>query len=152
MLGDGVARAAEPHQDGQQGGAQLLGDETVEQEDPDARSIPKKMRTEEPEAAPAEAAAAAASTRGPLRREAMKSRIIVQKTDGSEKYSLVLSATEVGAKINRVVAARDRAIMDEGWECFGASTPEDTRRVLLLNQRACLVKAGDRHKYLVLDF
>ena len=114
-------------------------------------SIPKKMRTEEPEAAPAEAAAAAASTRGPLRREAMKSRIIVQKTNGSEKYSLVLSAAEVAAKINCVIAARERAIIDEGRECFGAS-PEDARRVLLLNHRACFVTAGDNLTYLVFDF
>eukprot|EP00974_Lingulodinium_polyedra_P101441 9827652-Lingulodinium_polyedra.AAC.1 len=88
------------------------------------------MRSAEAEAGPAEAAAAtaAASTRGPERRQAMKSRIIVQKQDTFEKYSLVRSATETVAEIDRVLEARNRAIADEAWEHFGASTPEDARR------------------------
>ena len=40
----------------------------------------------------------------------MKSRIIVHKEDGSEKYSLVRAATETVAEIDRVIAARDRAM------------------------------------------
>jgi hypothetical protein len=124
----------------------------------------KKRKTEEPEAASAEAAAAAASTRGapaatastrgaPSRRQALKSRIIVHKKDGSEKYSLVRAATEMVAEIDRVIAARDRAIMDEARELFGASTPEDARRVLVTHRRACLAQGGqDRHCYLVLNF
>ena len=124
----------------------------------------KKRKTEEPEAASAEAAAAAASTRGapaatastrgaPSRRQAMKSRIIVHKKDGSEKYSLVRSATETVAEIDRVIAARNRAIMDEARELFGASTPEAARSFLVIRGRACLAQGGqDRHWYLVLDF
>ena len=124
----------------------------------------KKRKTEEPEAASAEAAAAAASTRGapaatastpgaPSRRQAMKSRIIVHKKDGSEKYSLVRSATETVAEINGVIAARNRAIMDEARELYGAETPPDARSSLVLHGRACLAQGGqDHHWYLVLDF
>ena len=123
------------------------------------------MRTEEPEAAPAQAAAAAASTRGPLRRQVMKPRNIVHKKNGSEMYSLVRSATETAAEIDRVIAARDRAIMDEAREIFGASmpedlpenarpkTPEDARRIIIMHRRACMTQGWqDRRYYLVFDF
>ena len=128
-------------------------DAKEESEEGEDGQTPKKQRTEEPEAAPAEAAAAAASTRGPSRRQTMKSRIIVHKKDGSEKYSLVRAATEMVAEIDRVIAARNRAIMDEARELFGASTPEDARRVLVTHRRACLAQGGqDRHCDLVLNF
>ena len=74
----------------------------------------------------------------------MKSRIIVHKKDGSEKYSLVRAATDTVAEIDRALAARDRAIMDEAWEKFGASTPEDARRELVTHRRACLARWGAR--------
>ena len=112
----------------------------------------KKTRTNEAEAALAQAAAAAASTHGPLRRQAMKSRIVVHKRDGSEKYSLVLSATETVAEIDRVIAARDRAIMDEARELSDASTLADARRILVQRGRACLARGSDGLNYLVLDF
>ena len=123
----------------------------------------KKPRTEEPEAAPAEAAqepapaeteepeAAAASTRGPLRRRVMKSRIVVSKKDGSEKYSLVLSAKETVAEIDRILEARDCALKDEAWELFGASTPDEAFRALLAHGRICQASDNALH-YLVLDF
>ena len=51
------------------------------------------------------------------------------------------------------LAARDRAIMDEARELFGASTPTDARCLLVMYRRACLAGGGqDRHWYLVLDF
>ena len=112
----------------------------------------KKMRSAEAEAGPAEAAAAVASTRGPERRQAMRSRMIVQKQDASEKYSLVRSATETVAEIDRVLEARNRAIADEAREHFGASTPEDARRALVDARRACVVTGGrDGLSYLVID-
>ena len=95
----------------------------------------------------------------------MKSRIAVHKWNGSEKYSLVRSATEMAAEIDRVIAARERAIMDEAREVFGASMPEDmaedarpktledARRILIMQRRACLTQGlQDRHYYLVFDF
>ena len=99
----------------------------------------KKMRLAEAEAGPAEAAAAPALTRGPQRRQVMKSRIIVQKQDSTEKYSLVLSANETVAEIDRVLEARNRAIADEAYELFGPSTPEDARHALVAERRACFV-------------
>ena len=50
-----------------------------EEAEPEEAPTRKKMRSAEAEAGPAEAAPAVASTRGPARRQAMKSRIIVQK-------------------------------------------------------------------------
>ena len=74
--------------------------------------------------------------------------------------SLVRSATETVAEIDRVIAARDRAIMDEARELFGASMPEDapldakTPAVSSLSAAAPVWRmAGQsRHWYLVLDF
>ena len=82
----------------------------------------------------------------------MKSRIVVHKRDGSEKYSLVLSATETVAEIDSVIAARDRAIMDEARELSDASTLADARRILVQRGRACLARGSDGLNYLVLDF
>jgi len=82
----------------------------------------------------------------------MKSRNIVHTRNGSEVYSLVRSATETAAEIDRVIAARERAIMDEAREISGASmpedmpedarpkTPEDARRILIMHRRACMTQ------------
>ena len=120
-------------------------------------SNPKKTRTEGPEAAPAEAAVAAASTRGPSRRQTMKSRTIVLKNEGSEKYSLVLSAAETAAEIDRVILARECAMKDAAQEYFGASTPEEeelvrARRLLVSHGRACQAQGDDGFTYVVFDF
>ena len=55
--------------------------------------------------------------------------------------------------LDRVLAARDRAITDEAREHYDASTLEDARCLLVQHGRACLAQGGqDRHWYLVLDF
>ena len=55
--------------------------------------------------------------------------------------------------LDRVLAARDRAITDEAREHYDASTLEDARCLLVQHRRACLAQGGqDRHWYLVLDF
>ena len=90
----------------------------------------------------------------------MKSCIIVQKADGYAKYSLVLSATETAADIDKVIAARERARMDGAREHVGAAgTFQDARRVFVFHRRAFLFLAGsscldaaDCHWYLVFDF
>ena len=83
----------------------------------------------------------------------MKSRIIVHKQEGSEKYSLMLAVSETVAEIDRVLDARERAIRDEAREHYGASTPTEARCLLVQHGRACLAQGGqDRHWYLVLDF
>ena len=57
-------------------------------------------------------ASAAASTRGaPPRRQAMLSRIVVQKVEGAEKYTLALSASQTVAEIDKVIAARKHAMI-----------------------------------------
>ena len=110
------------------------------------------MRSVEAEAGPAKAAPAVASTRGPWRRQAMKSRIIVRKEGSSEKYSLVLSATHTQVEFDRVLEARERAIFDEAHECLGASTPQDARRLLVRARRACWLRGSrDGLTYLVID-
>ena len=82
----------------------------------------------------------------------MKSRIIVQKVGDSKQCSLVCSLTETVAEINRVIEARERAIMDEAKEDIGASTPKEARHGLLLRHRACLVQGSDGRQYPVLDY
>ena len=69
------------------------------------------------------AADAAASTRGPMRRQAMKSRIVVQLQVGSEKVVKVCAASQTEAEIGCVIAARDRAIMAEAQEFFALPAP-----------------------------
>ena len=113
-----------------------------EEAEPEEAPTRKKMRSAEAEAGPAEAAPAAASTRGPARRQAMKSRIIVQKEGSSEKYSLVCAATQTEAEIDRVLEARAHAIFDEARDFFGASTPEDARLRLVQAGRACVVRGS----------
>ena len=80
-------------------------EEGAASDEPEEARTKKKFRSALAEAGPLEAAPAAASTRGPARRQAMKSRIIVQKEDDSEKYSLVCAATQTEAEIDRVLDA-----------------------------------------------
>ena len=113
--------------------------------------------TPRPATASAEAAAAsaaAASTPGTARRLVPKSRIIVNKTVNSEKYSLVLSPTETIAEIDRILSARKRAMMDEGRELFGASTLEEAMRALVDNNRMAysVANAGRCQMYVIFDF
>jgi len=117
-----------------------------------------------------EPAAAAASTRGPLRRQIMKSRIVVDQYEGTERYTLVRAPREMEALINNVILlARDRAIVGEANEIsesdgsfdggmFGDSTPEKMKAYHYLVQcgRAIFVPGGRRQnradlRYLVLD-
>ena len=118
----------------------------------DAMEERKKHRTEEQEAAPAVAAADAAPTRDPnTRRRLPRSRILVTKGDGSEKYVLVQAATESVAAIEEVLDARRRAIEHEAWDRFRASTPEEARQKLVESGDICLVRARDGHQYMVLS-
>ena len=93
-----------------------------------------------------------------MRREAMKSRIIVQKQVGTGKYSLVYSARETEAVVDRVIDARNRALMDEAREMapqlFGASTPGEVDPVHFLTDHGRMVMAqgDDRFVYRVFDF
>ena len=136
----------------EEGAASGAASTRVADDEPEEAPTRKKMRSAEAEAGPAEAAPAAASTRGPARRQAMKSRIIVQKEGSSEKYSLVCAATQMEAEINRVLESRAAAILDEARESFGASTPEEARLRLVQARRACVVKGSrGRHNYLVID-
>ena len=112
----------------------------------------KKMRSAEAEAGPAEAAPAVASTSGPARREAMKSRIVVQQGHSSEKFSLVCAADQMVAEIDRVLAAREDAIWHEARDSYGASTREEGRKRLVQARRACVVTASRGHlDYFVID-
>ena len=136
----------------EEGAASGAASTRVADDEPEEAPTRKKMRSAEAEAGPAEAAPAVASTRGPARRQAMKSRIIVQKEGSSEKYSLVCAATQTEAEIDRVLEARDRAILDEARDSFGASTPEDARLRLVQAGRACVVTGSrGRLNYLVID-
>ena len=79
-------------------------------------------------------------------------RIVVIKTAGSEKYTMVRAATDMVAEIDRVLDARNRAIRDEAHERFGASS-HDVRALLVQNRRATLAQGRqDRLWYLVIDF
>ena len=131
----------------------------------------KRRETEpqdsEPEAAPAEPAAAVASTRGPPRRDTMKSRIVVDRCPGSETFFLVLAPSAMVGEINKVLAARDRAMRDEARELWhGTSRTPPSRfdtydqseqddiiiEELLARNRAVRVKAvSDGKTYLVFD-
>ena len=134
----------------EEGAASGADSSRVADDEPEEAPMQKKMRSAEAEAGPAEAAAA--STRGPERRQAMRSRMLVQKQDASEKYSLVRSERETVAEINRVLEARNRAIADEARELFGASTPKHARRALVGARRACAVRGSHGHlEYLVID-
>ena len=134
----------------EEGAASGAASTRVADDEPEEAPTRKKMRSAEAEAGPAEAAAA--STRGPARRQAMKSRIIVQKEDDSEKYSLVCAATQTEAEIDRVLEARAAAILDEARESFGASTPEERRAFLVDNWRMVDVTAEDGITYPLGDF
>ena len=135
----------------EEGAASGADSSRVADDEPEEAPTRKKMRSAEAEAGPAEAAPAAASTRGPARRQAMKSRIIVQKEGSSEMYSLVCAATQTEAEIDRVLQARHRAILDEARDSFGASTPEDARLRLVQAGRACVVTGSrGRLNYLVI--
>ena len=83
----------------------------------------------------------------------MKSRIVARKTTGSEMCTLVLSARETIAEIDRIFGARNRALMDEGRELFGASTLEQAMRALVDNNRMAYSCAnpGQRKKYVIFD-
>ena len=136
----------------EEGAASGAASTRVADDEPEEAPTRKKMRSAEAEAGPAEAAPAAASTRGPARRQAMKSRIIVQKEGSSEKYSLVCAATQMEAEIDRALESRAAAILDEARESFGASTPEDARLRLVQAGRACVVTGSrGRLNYLVID-
>ena len=82
-------------------------------------------------------------------------RIIVHKQDGSEKYSLVRSATETVAEIDRVLAARHRAICEEVREITNQPTkmpdrPEHLAHNVLINRRrACRAPGPHGRSYFV---
>ena len=87
-------------------------------------------------------------------RRPFKSWIIVEQTDGYEKYCLVLSATESAAPIDMVLSARERAIIDDACELGQMQNPtlEEARSELQSHYRACVAVGGDGHTYFVLDF
>ena len=72
--------------------------------------------------------------------------------EGSEKYSLVLSASETVAEIDRILDARNQALRDEARELFGASTPEGALEALLENNRVLVTRGSDGHRYLIFDY
>jgi hypothetical protein len=116
-----------------------------------AGQVRKKHRTERRSIKEPEPALADASTLGgasPFRRVAMKSRIVVEKEHGSEKYLLVHAATDTVDVIERVLEARGRAMADEAWEKFGGA-PKDARLALIANRRAYMVRDREGVGYLV---
>ena len=122
-------------------------DSSDTQEEPDEGQ--EDARVQESEVSEA-LVAVAASTREPLRRQVMKSRIVVTKEYGSEKYFMVLAASQSEAEIDRVIAARKRAILDEGNELFGTSTYDASARILLDDhRRAWLARSQEGHSYMV---
>ena len=78
----------------EEGAASGADSSRVADDEPEEAPMQKKMRSAEAEAGPAEAAAAGASTPGTERRQVLRSRVLVQKQDASEKYSLVRSERE----------------------------------------------------------
>ena len=82
----------------------------------------------------------------------MKSRIVVQREHGSEKFSLVCSASVTVAEIDRVLKMREEAIWDEARQSYDASTREEGLKRLVEARRACWVTASKgHHKYFVID-
>ena len=123
-------------------------DSSDTQEEPDEGQ--EDARVQESEVSEA-LVAVAASTREPLRRQVMKSRIVVTKEYGSEKYFMVLAASQSEAEIDRVIAARKRAMLDEGNELFGTSTYDASARLLHDHRRAWLARPQEEegHSYMV---
>ena len=78
----------------EEGAASGADSSRVADDEPEEAPMQKKMRSAEAEAGPAEAAAAGASTPGTERRQVLRSRVLVQKQDASEEYSLVRSERE----------------------------------------------------------
>ena len=112
---------------------------------------PRKSPRTEP-AGSSDAPADVASTLVGERRRTMRCCIVVTKKSGSEKYTLVLDTKETVAEIDRILAARNKAVMDEAHELYGASTLVDAKRHLFRHGRIVFVRAADRYNYMVLDF
>ena len=164
------ARAVAAQNDDEAAVAQAFGEEVLEDEglatvapavglakEEDSESPRKKRKTEpqKPEATPAAAAgvAAAASTRGPrLRRQAPRSRIVVEVKEGEEKCFRVGAASDSAMEIDRVIHARERAIEDEAVEKYGARDLDDARELLFHFERAVLARGNhDMAQYTVID-